>query len=180
MLQFASHLFFCHCLFFFLFNNWSRGVWKWNWKENCKFCFEKPFGKSTCFIPLCQHGSWQSCSFPLSKLHCSAFWSRLVTQLPAFIMSIFLDGSHKVCDNMNSGRVWQPDQVTPRGSHFKTKKNKLWHWKCWAMLVYWLQQYCTVWSFVQKPKLAWLVKQCSFFRAVLYLGLLHFTTGKIK
>lgn len=73
-----------------------------------------------------------------ARLHCSAFWSRLVTQLPAFIMSLVLDGSHKVRDNMNLGRVWQSDQVTLRGSHFKTKKNKLLHWKCWAMFVYWL------------------------------------------
>lgn len=65
VLQFASHFFFCHCQF--SFNSWSRGVWKWNWKESCRFCFEKPFGKTTCFIPLCQHGSWQSCSFPRSQ-----------------------------------------------------------------------------------------------------------------
>lgn len=72
-----------------------------------------------------------------ARLHCSAFWSSLVTRLPAFIMSLGLDGTCKVCDNKNLGRGRQSNQVTVRGIHFKTK-NKSPHWKCWAMFVYWL------------------------------------------
>lgn len=33
-------------------------------------------------------------------------------------------------------------------------------------------------GFVPKPKLAWLTEQCSFFRAILYLGQSYFTKGK--
>lgn len=56
-----------------------------------------------------------------ARLHCSTFWSSLVTRLPAFIMSLGLDGTCKVCDNKNLGRGRQSDQVTVRGIHFKTK-----------------------------------------------------------
>lgn len=47
-----------------------------------------------------------------ARLHCNTFWNRLVTQLPAFVMSHVLDGSHKVCGNMNLGRVQEFDEVT--------------------------------------------------------------------
>lgn len=47
-----------------------------------------------------------------ARLHCSAFWSSLVTRLPAFIMSLGLDGTCKVCDNKYLGRGRQSNQVT--------------------------------------------------------------------
>lgn len=74
----------------FFYNNWSRGIWKWNWKENCRFCFEKPFGKNTCFISLCQHGSWQSCSFPLSRRGaCSTAVLFGAGLLPSCLLSLY-------------------------------------------------------------------------------------------
>lgn len=97
-----------------------------------------------------------------ARLHCNAFWGRLVIWPFAFIMS------HKVCDDMNVGRVWQANQVTLEGICFKKRTNF-----CIENA-----EHCTVGGFVQKPKSVWLIKQCNFFRAILYLGQSYFTKGK--
>lgn len=72
-----------------------------------------------------------------ARLHCSAFWSRLVNLTGCFPYDPYFGQSHRVCDNTNVGRVPQADQVTLGGICLK-KRNKLLHWKCWAVFVYWL------------------------------------------
>jgi len=45
-------------------NNWSRGAGNGTGKKTAVIFSEKPFGKNTCFLLLCQHRCWQCCSFP--------------------------------------------------------------------------------------------------------------------
>lgn len=63
-LQFFLFLFFNCYLWKKERNNWSRGAGNGTGKKTALFFSEKPFGKNTCFLLLCQHRCWQCCSFP--------------------------------------------------------------------------------------------------------------------